>query len=613
MRFFSLSSLRRAVRVLAWVLVLPLVLVVLLGSYAYWQVDAYMAAHQDRIFTGISVLDIDLSGKTREEASALIAAGGRLAGNGGLTLSDSLHETNDLVAWDSLGIYLDVDKVVDEAFDFGRTQPANLREIFDTWYFGRTYAPVWIIDEERLINAIDVLAAERRVDSTESAYAVQDAEVSYTAPAPGYQLDKSDLRTQILAKVGSDSAETIALRYDEVAPGEASVESTALQLSELLVSERSLYVEEPYDSDDLEPLVADSAEIRKWVVVDDADNISIDERAVRNWLQSKTSRYARSSIDARFYFDDFTKELVLIEPHVSGREFDLDATVERLISSFDTLEVAVPIAFNELVPAIHSDVTGAELGITELLAEETTWFFDSPDNRKQNILAGASKFYGIMVKPGEEFSFNDNLGAISYENGFADGLVIIGGRTQAGIGGGICQVSTTMFQTAFWAGLDIGERNQHGYRVSYYEQAPKGIDKPLGMDAAIYSSPNDPSLNVDFTFINNTPHHILIESYYHELDESLTVKFYSTDIGRIVERNITTADEQPAPPDRYVYSDTVEDGEFEQVEWAADGGIASVYRVVYNRFGDVRDEDYFVSRYTPWANVYQYGDGADIP
>ncbi len=88
----------------------------------------------------------------------------------------------------------------------------------------------------------------------------------------------------------------------------------------------------------------------------------------------------------------------------------------------------------------------------------------------QNIQAAAARFHGLLVPPGATFSFSDNIGDISLDSGFAEALIIYGGRTIRGIGGGVCQVSTTLFRAVYFGGFPVVERNAHAYRVGYYEQ-----------------------------------------------------------------------------------------------------------------------------------------------
>src|SRR5690606_1667060 len=120
--------------------------------------------------------------------------------------------------------------------------------------------------------------------------------------------------------------------------------------------------------------------------------------------------------------------------------------------------------------------------------EHTTYFYGSSASRIQNIEAAAKSFHGVLVAPGEIFSMGDYISDISLENGFAEALIIYGGRTIKGVGGGVCQVSTTLFRTVFFAGFPVIERNPHAYRVSYYELTASGsVNTDLaGLDAAVF-------------------------------------------------------------------------------------------------------------------------------
>ncbi len=592
-------------------LLIPLVTILLGLIIAYWQVDTYISAHEARVYTGVTVSNVDLSGMTYDEAAVAVdGLAERMVGSD-VVLLDTVTNEQHVVTWSELGVTVDTDGVAENALAFGRNSATANQEIFEAWYRGHTIAPpVLLIDEAVLDKKIDALASELEILPRDASFVVADSEVRNIAAAEGYTLDKSALRQQLLEQVHAPTDTPVELTYSTTSPEITSVTPLAAEVAQVLSAPLTFYVEQPMDSADLSTLTLPVSRIEKWLNIDAANTVTIDADAARVWLSSHADDYARASTDARFYFDDLTEELVVIEPHVTGRELDIETTLQRLLLGVESAERSIPLAFTTIIPDINANAQGADLGITELLAEETTWFYDSSPERKTNIRIGAAKFHGLVVKPNEEFSFNKYLGTISESTGFVEGLIIIGGRTQSGVGGGICQVSTTMFQTVFWAGLDVTERNQHGYRVSYYEKSPPRIDKPMGMDAAIYSTED---VSVDFKFINNTPHHILIESYYRENDQSLTFKFYSTSLGRTVERFITTANETDPPGDRYEYNPELEPEEVEQVEWAAGGAIVSVQRIVNNQWGELRDEDYFISEYEPWANVYQYGDGFSIP
>ena len=417
-------------------------------------------------------------------------------------------------------------------------------------------------------------------------------------------------RQQLLQPIGSFADARVELLTADIYPAVYDEPDTALRLQRTLAAPVSFYFQEPLDDLDLNGVTLPQEELAKWLRVEQVTEtdgrvkhrIQVDENAARNWLAQFGATIYRRPENARYYFNDDTRELVLVAPHVNGRELDVEATLQRFIAQINSDNHAVPLIVKEITPLAHSGATAVELGITELITETTTWFYGSSDARKHNIARAAANFYGVVVAPGEEFSFNRYLGSISESDGYEVGLIIIGGRTIQGVGGGVCQVSTTLYQTAFWAGFPIVERWEHGYMVGYYNDG-----EGPGMDATVFSP------LVDFRFINNTPHHLLIENYYNEEFESLTFKFYSTSLGRRVEKdepifeNVT-----PAPTeDIWEFDDQVAEGTVEQFDYATEGARVTVARRVFNADDQLIDEDTFVSNYIPWPNVYRYGPGVE--
>ena len=253
--------------------------------------------------------------------------------------------------------------------------------------------------------------------------------------------------------------------------------------------------------------------------------------------------------------------------------------------------------------------TAAELGITELVHAETSYFYGSSAERIQNVQTGAAAFHGVLIAPGETFSMGSVLSDISLENGFAEALIIYGGKTIKGVGGGICQVSTTLFRTAFLGGFPIVERHSHAYRVYYYEQnAGGGREADLvGLDATVYFP------LVDFKFTNNTPNWLLMETYTDVAGRNLTWKFYSTSDGRTVNWSTTgTQNVVEAPEPLFQVSDELKKNEIKQIDWSAEGADVSVSRTVF-RDGQVFFEDVFNTHYEPWQAVCEYGPDTDNP
>jgi vancomycin resistance protein YoaR len=159
------------------------------------------------------------------------------------------------------------------------------------------------------------------------------------------------------------------------------------------------------------------------------------------------------------------------------------------------------------------------LNINTLIGEGTSNFRGSPKNRIFNINVATNRFNGILIKPGEDFSFVKVLGPVDAENGYLPELVIKRDKTEPEFGGGICQVSTTTFRAAIYSGLKITARRNHAYPVGYYN--------PQGLDATVYIP------WPDLRFINNTPGYILIQTKIE--GTQLIFQFYGTDDGRKTE------------------------------------------------------------------------------
>jgi len=196
---------------------------------------------------------------------------------------------------------------------------------------------------------------------------------------------------------------------------------------------------------------------------------------------------------------------------------------------------------------------------------------------------------------------------ISLDNGYAEALIIFNDRTIEGVGGGVCQVSTTLFRVAFFAGFPILERHPHAYRVSYYEKISgnKRDANLAGLDASVYVP------LVDLKFSNDTPYWLLMETYINRSASRITWKFYSTSDGRYVDLQTSGPVNiiQPKKPCYQVNHD-LEPNEIVQVEWEAEGADVRVGRTVYIN-GEKYFEDTFFTHYEPWRAVYEYGPGSE--
>lgn len=232
-----------------------------------------------------------------------------------------------------------------------------------------------------------------------------------------------------------------------------------------------------------------------------------------------------------------------------------------------------------------------QYNIKELIGTGYSNFSGSPKNRVHNIKVGAEAVNGILIAPGEEFSLVETLGEIDAAAGYLPELVIKNNKTIPEYGGGLCQVATTIFRSALGSGLPITARQNHSYRVSYYE--------PAGTDAAVY----DPW--PDMRFLNDTGNYVLIQSRIEK--NNLYFDFWGKKDGRVASSSkpVVYNIVKPAPT-KIIETEELKPGEKKCTESAHNGADAYFdYQVIYAN-GDIKDER-FKSHYVPWQEVCLVG------
>ena len=229
-------------------------------------------------------------------------------------------------------------------------------------------------------------------------------------------------------------------------------------------------------------------------------------------LAQKTSR---SSVDAKFTIDNGLA--VILTPAQNGQELNVSTAMTKLRQGFLANESEIILATETTEPALTAEKISS-LGISDRLAVGESNFTGSTLARIQNIKVSSKKYNGLIIKPNEIFSFNTLLGDVDASTGYAPEKVIKDGKVEYEYGGGICQVSTTLFRAAIMAGLSIVERRPHAFPVNYYN--------PQGFDATIYPGSSD------LKFINDTPNPILIQT--HITGNNLIFEIYGKNDGRVV-------------------------------------------------------------------------------
>ncbi len=285
--------------------------------------------------------------------------------------------------------------------------------------------------------------------------------------------------------------------------------------------------------------------------------------------------------------------LSVAQASVTGRAVDVDVSSAAVLTALQNnpMEATAALTIVTQEPIIKESNL-AELGIKERIGFGETSFAGSPANRIHNIKNGVTLLQSALIKPGEAFSTVGTLGAVDDTTGFLPELVIKENKTTPEFGGGLCQVSTTLFRSVMNAGLKVTERSNHSYRVSYYEP-------PVGLDATIYLP------KPDFKFLNDTPGHILLQGKVER--NKVIFELWGTSDGRVsaisTPQILSTT---PAGDPIYAETDTLYKGETKQIEKAHDGAVVTATYTV-TRNGAVINKQTFKSIYKPWPAKFLVG------
>lgn len=596
-------------RQIAFILGVGLLLAILILSAVILK---YERDYADKIHPGVTVAGVDLSGLTLGQAVVNLNANltyGRLG---------QLHFSNGQDNWvytpDDLGFSYDPVEVAKAAFDIGRGKGTmvNLGEQLKARNQGIDITPSIVYNQAKAYNVIQGLAAQTDIPLVEPNISLDSTTVNVITGQAGRTVDVQATLRNIEPFLLLQQSGNVPMVIKEQTPLSVNVEDTA-QLAETILSQ-AFTVNPADDTAGQGPWTIEPEALASLLTIEQKSiegnrtyALTLNRPALVAYISSIAPALQNDPVNARMMFNDDTRQLELIANAVAGGSVDIEKSVDSILEKLQNGEHQAILVMQMVEPAVKDTSTAAELGITELVAETTSYYYGSAAARIQNIRAAAANFHGVMVGPGEVFSMAEYLTDISLDNGYAEAPIIVGDQTVDGIGGGICQVSTTVFRNAFYGGFPIVERHPHAYRVGYYEQQSNGwVDNSLaGLDATVYVP------LVDFKFRNDTPYWLLMETY--PTDTSLTWKFYSTSDGREVDWWTTGITDVVTPPDPIYREDPdLPSGTIKQVDWPVNGATVEVYRTVTVN-GTVTLQDTIRTNYVAWPAGYTYGPGTDIP
>ena len=575
----------------------------------------YQLLYAGKIFPGVSVAGVDLSGMTPSDAAAKLNQQLIFPYQGQILLRDG--DQIWVASPAELGMVFDASASARSAYKLGRSGGlfGAFSDQLDSRRHGKTAEAVIIFDQHIAYAYLQNLATKINQPPIEASLAIQGTEVVAQPGQVGRSLNVDAALITLSAQLQTFRDGEVALIIEEIQPQLIDVSSQAETARQILSAPLVLYLDDWRDGDpgpwtfDV-PTVADMLLVRKTASENGSKlEVALDPRLLAETLNRIAAEVDRPAENARFIFNDETRQLEIIRNSTIGRTVDTASSIIFINENILSGSHDIPLQVITDEPAVMGTMTAAELGITELVNEETSYFYGSSAERIQNVQTAAAAFHGVLIAPGETFSMGSVMGDISLDNGYAEALIIYGGRTIKGVGGGVCQVSTTLFRTVFFAGFPVVERHSHAYRVYYYEQNADGSRNPnlVGLDATVYFP------LVDFKFTNDTPYWLLMETYTNVAGRSLTWKFYSTSDGRSVDWQTTgTTNVVSAPEPLFQESEELAKNEIRQVDWSAEGADVSVSRTVF-RNGQFYFEDVFNTHYDPWQAVCEYGIGTNNP
>jgi vancomycin resistance protein YoaR len=410
-------------------------------------------------------------------------------------------------------------------------------------------------------------------------------EVELVAGHPGRAIDRAGAEAALRVAAAAPAGAVVRLAVTERPPtvAAAAARAAADQASALLAA--PVRVTAAGGTADLRP--ADLAPLTRAEPRHGRLLVRLDADALDRLLRRRAGFAYRPARDAGFRPDG---RRIRVVPAVAGTRVDPGEAAAAVLAAGAETGTArrAPLPAVATQPALTTRAA-KDLGVKELVSTFTTTFNAGDVPRVHNIGLIAAAVHGSLVRPGEVFSMNRATGERTAAKGYRTAHVIRNGEIVDGLGGGVCQAGTTMFNAVFFAGLPVPERRNHSLHISHY---------PMGRDATL----NWPG--TDLKFRNDSPYGVYLTG--HATASTLTFTLWSTSRGYKVAFSTSAASNFRAPPTRYEDDPTLPKGEEEVEETGASGFDVTVSRTV-TKGGEVVRRDHFVSVYRPWTRVVRRG------
>jgi vancomycin resistance protein YoaR len=553
--------------------------------------SAYHFVFARRVIPGVKIGNVYVGGRTYEEAKNLLEG---YAKENVKDLNLKYKETSYTIRPADVQLLYNWDSSVTRAFEVGRTgnvfidSKDKLAGLFKNLYIPAHYS----FDETALSNKLSYIKAEIAVEAKDAFVALKDRDLEITPAVEGTKVIDEGIYKEAISSFDRVDFSTKNIPTKTVKPRifEKDVEVFLPVVKTAILNGFTITYQQKSWKLTSQQLI-DLSSFQKV-----EGNIEVRVNKARFEALAESVSLQVNSLPRGKVVTDSIGNVTSFEIAKEGVELDKkafsSAFKEALFGNKGSVEVPTKLI---------SGPDGRErYGIYALLGEGNSKYTGSAPTRVHNILLASGRTDGVLVAPGGTYSMNNSIGEVSAKTGYDTAYIISQGRTVLGEGGGVCQVSTTLFRAVLNSGLPVTMRYPHAYRVRYYE-----LDSKVGFDAAVFQ----PSL--DLQFKNDTQAYVLVESSWNVSENSLTFKIYGTPDGRKVEISEPVITSQTPPPAPLYQDDpTLQKGVVRQVDFSAWGASVYFTRTV-SRNGQVLFEDLFKSNYQPWREIYLVGTKED--
>ena len=563
---------------------LVLGLVVLLAGAALFA-RAYTL--REAVLPGVSVAGVEVGGLSRAEAEARLheQLGARLAVPVRVSVGEEAFRVRPRRVWT-----LDAPATAERAFAAGRDSLlSRLGALVAPFAVEHEVQPALYLRpaERRDVQATLRKLTERPTDAT---LAMAGTEVVVQPGVNGTHVEVDPLLASVQA-AGVAGAGDVTAQVRSVTPAITTAEAEAVAAEARAVVSAPVRIRfRGKTVGKLGP--TDLAGLVRFREAAGTYEVGLEREGLRAALLPVLEERLRQPVDASFRVVGDRVRVVRAKP---GTTLDARKAQRAILDAGRGPGPRVAVVALTALAAEFSTQDARALGIRERISTFTTDMGESSANRIWNVHLIGDYLDGIVIRPGETFSYNARVGPRTIERGFREGQMIFGGVLIPSIGGGVCQTATTVFNAAFEAGLPIAKRINHSFYISHY---------PVGRDATVsWGGP-------DLVFENDLKHAILVKTSY--TDHTFTVSFYGTRQGRRVESSTSERTNYTQPRLQYAVDPGAPPRSVRTAAGGGPGFDVTVHRTVYEK-GKVLREDDFFTRYVPQNPTAIYGPGRTPP